>query len=784
MKRLSFIILFFTFLFLFTIFSCGEKDEIVKEKKLEKIELLSNPKTIYYQNEEMDLNDGIITAYFSDDTTKDILLTKEMISNFDTTVIGYHNLLISYTYQDITKTAILRINVIKENAEEVKLVSIDARDGKNVYYEGDSFDNSTLIVTAHYSDSSSKRIYSYSWDKTILSRTDKYVTITYQGLTYNYNITVNPPIMTDLEINKYPIRLAYNEGEKFDPTGLELKAYYNNNQSEIITDFTYSTDNLTINDHEIIISYNDYDLAIPIKVAGVNNYQEVITAIANSFYLRGNQIQYDQSNRRRQLNSYPEMASSDEITFLDCSSFTNSVYHYAFDINIVPSGATTADFNNYLKNYAGNDEYPDALCYYVNNEIEESNQTKVLADVKSMLEVGDLVVYRHGATSGSSGHVMMYIGNNMFIHSTGSSFNYNSDPFSGQDAATAAERDGGTVQLLKASEVFENKSSSRYLFKKTTNDSIFSFGVIRPLNRKNLKLTRAAIEKFRLENVVINRSSDINLYNSVKKDDYIEYNISLVNKGTSTIHGIYINEYLSNLTTYQLDEYEGYEVIYDKKLNQLRINIENLDVNEQLDVKYRVKVSSDSGIITSTSDVNMMMVKPINHTIQTISDNSLNKFKTSAASLINSSATSSLDIINNLYLNNCGKKFTNLSTISDLMDDLIDPTVDGIKEDSVSSKMIVPNLFGGLSIKEGMLKDIYRSRRVMIDYLMIGDIIVIYNSNKTEYSCYLYYDNNKFITVSGGKVIQQLNGSTLNSCFTTQLIGFSKYVVIRPSMVK
>ena len=525
-------------------------------------------------------------------------------------------------------------------------------------------------------------------------------------------------------------------------------------------------------------------MAIPIKVAGVNNYQEVITAIANSFYLRGNQIQYDQSNRRRQLNSYPEMASSDEITFLDCSSFTNSVYHYAFDINIVPSGATTADFNNYLKNYAGNDEYPDALCYYVNNEIEESNQTKVLADVKSMLEVGDLVVYRHGATSGSSGHVMMYIGNNMFIHSTGSSFNYNSDPFSGQDAATAAERDGGTVQLLKASEVFENKSSSRYLFKKTTNDSIFSFGVIRPLNRKNLKLTRAAIEKFRLENVVINRSSDINLYNSVKKDDYIEYNISLVNKGTSTIHGIYINEYLSNLTTYQLDEYEGYEVIYDKKLNQLRINIENLDVNEQLDVKYRVKVSSDSGIITSTSDVNMMMVKPINHTIQTISDNSLNKFKTSAASLINSSATSSLDIINNLYLNNCGKKFTNLSTISDLMDDLIDPTVDGIKEDSVSSKMIVPNLFGGLSIKEGMLKDIYRSRRVMIDYLMIGDIIVIYNSNKTEYSCYLYYDNNKFITVSGGKVIQQLNGSTLNSCFTTQLIGFSKYVVIRPSMVK
>lgn len=61
-----------------------------------------------------------------------------------------------------------------------------------------------------------------------------------------------------IEVTKNPDKMTYKPGEVFDPTGMEVTAYYYNGTERDITKYvTYSTDPLTKNDENFVITYEN-----------------------------------------------------------------------------------------------------------------------------------------------------------------------------------------------------------------------------------------------------------------------------------------------------------------------------------------------------------------------------------------------------------------------------------------------------------------------------------------------------------------------------------------------
>ena len=77
-----------------------------------------------------------------------------------------------------------------------------------------------------------------------------------------------PKTLTNIEITKMPNKTVYNEGEKFDPTGMEVTATYSDNTRAVITNYTYSpTGSLKTTDKKVTISYTEDNIT---KTAEIN----------------------------------------------------------------------------------------------------------------------------------------------------------------------------------------------------------------------------------------------------------------------------------------------------------------------------------------------------------------------------------------------------------------------------------------------------------------------------------------------------------------------------------
>lgn len=62
--------------------------------------------------------------------------------------------------------------------------------------------------------------------------------------------------LESIEITKGPDKIAYTEGEKFDPTGMVVTAKYSDETSKVVTDYTYSPEGeLGKDDTKITVSY-------------------------------------------------------------------------------------------------------------------------------------------------------------------------------------------------------------------------------------------------------------------------------------------------------------------------------------------------------------------------------------------------------------------------------------------------------------------------------------------------------------------------------------------------
>ena len=254
----------------------------VAEKVLEKIEITTNPnKTAYEEGEKFDKTGMVVTAIYSDSS-------KETVTDYAYTPTGSltkNDTKITITYKDKNATVTITVKektppVVEKTLERIEITK---NPNKTEYEEGEKFDKTGMVVTAVYSDNSKETVTDYAYTPTgSLTANDKRVIITYKDKTATVTITVKektPPVVEKtlerIEVTTNPNKTAYEEGERFDKTGMVVTAVYSDNSRETVTDYTYApTGSLTANDKRVIITYKGKTTTISISVKKIEKVLE------------------------------------------------------------------------------------------------------------------------------------------------------------------------------------------------------------------------------------------------------------------------------------------------------------------------------------------------------------------------------------------------------------------------------------------------------------------------------------------------------------------------------
>ncbi len=298
---------------------------------------------------------------------------------------------------------------------------------------------------------------------------------------------------------------------------------------------------------------------------------EAVLITAQAYLNKKGLLEYDQFNSRRQMFASPEDATEQSYVYLDCSSYVASVYYNTFGIRVIPESYGSQNTKNYTK-YAKENfgKSVDVIGYYETQDYEtEEEQKAAMEEIKAMLLPGDIIVYRRGSKgmgkdyndSDLSGHTILYMGDNKFSHSTGTSYNnggtvakqqYKDDPESGADRATGDEYNNGTVMWLSGSDVLAVGSGSRMLFGEKKSICIYNFSILRPMQQGGTvpALTEQAEKRMQLPNLSYEITADAGLESAVCIGDTITYTLKVQNHKGNTVENIPYKTYLPEGVTF------------------------------------------------------------------------------------------------------------------------------------------------------------------------------------------------------------------------------------------
>ena len=157
----------------------------------------------------------------------------------------------------------------------VTSISITTSPTKVEYKIGEELDLTGMVVTAYYSDKSHSAVTGYTHSNPDMSTAgQKEVTITYEGKSVILNIVVSDdaPVktLTSIGITTDPAKKEYFVGEELDLTGMVVTAYYSDESSEVITDYTHSEPDMsTAGQKEVVISYEGKSVTLNITVSSL-----------------------------------------------------------------------------------------------------------------------------------------------------------------------------------------------------------------------------------------------------------------------------------------------------------------------------------------------------------------------------------------------------------------------------------------------------------------------------------------------------------------------------------
>ena len=208
----------------------GTFDVVINPVELVSVAVKTMPnKTKYYVGDTFDQTGLTLTATYNNGKTETIA-NGITCTGFSSDAVGSKTVTASYGGKSTT------FNV---DIEAVKLVSIAVKTNptKMSYYQGDALDSTGLTLTATYNNGKTETVTTGFTCSALDSSSagQKTITVTYQGLTTTFTVTVVAVNLVSVSVKTMPNKTSYFTGEPFDQTGLTLTATYNNGNTETIS---------------------------------------------------------------------------------------------------------------------------------------------------------------------------------------------------------------------------------------------------------------------------------------------------------------------------------------------------------------------------------------------------------------------------------------------------------------------------------------------------------------------------------------------------------------------
>lgn len=235
----------------------------VIEAELTGIEITKQPdKTEYFDGDSFDPTGMEITAAYENGSTKPVSIEN---CTFSPETLTEGVTFVTVTYNG--KTASVPVTV---KAVELAGIEVTKQPDKTEYFDGDSFDPTGIEITAVYNNGSREVVSTeectFSPEK--LTAGLNSVTVTYNGKTASVSVTVLAVELTGIEVTKQPNKTVYEIGDKFDPTGMEITATYNNGSKAPVSidECTFSPETMTKGLKEVTVSYNGKTASVLVTV--------------------------------------------------------------------------------------------------------------------------------------------------------------------------------------------------------------------------------------------------------------------------------------------------------------------------------------------------------------------------------------------------------------------------------------------------------------------------------------------------------------------------------------
>jgi len=280
--------------------------------------------------------------------------------------------------------------------------------------------------------------------------------------------------------------------------------------------------------------------------ADKTEYTELENALiktAETYLLRGDRTQYTDDytghsvSRAQTTVKQPEDYTVDQYGYTNCAAFTYDVHWatsgVAAEATSTGGSAKPLNYTLYILDSAKRGWNPNTLkgsnastVYYyecptevvgdkIVSTLSQAERDAIMEQYISLLRPGDVICYRYHPSLGSSGHAMLYVGNGLIIHSSGSNY-------SDKNKTDTHE---ASIRFMAVSELFDPEiSERRYMF---THER---FAIVRPQNLYGTFMTMNARSRVNnMVGVIAEKVSSTAMGKTVSAGDEITYTFYIFN---------------------------------------------------------------------------------------------------------------------------------------------------------------------------------------------------------------------------------------------------------------
>ena len=205
--------------------------------------------TSYTQGDTLNLSGMTVTATYSDGSTKDVTndVTTSPANGTTLNTVGAQTVQVSYTDNEITKTASIPITVVpKPSAASLSSIAMTTLPNALTYKVGDKLSLAGMVVTATYSDGSTKDV--------------------------TANVTTNPKAGTTMSpAGTYTVTVSYAEGGVTKTTSFTVTS---SNKPAVSSDSSLASLKVPQAKPQLTPDFNpmvtNYSVAVPNSVSNIN----------------------------------------------------------------------------------------------------------------------------------------------------------------------------------------------------------------------------------------------------------------------------------------------------------------------------------------------------------------------------------------------------------------------------------------------------------------------------------------------------------------------------------